>query len=73
MPENYIAMYDAPDESLAIRIIENSNPIISKISEIIREGKTFTDRQSKIIDCLKSSVINVQCKREDSYVEPYHK
>lgn len=58
MPENYIAMYDAPDESVAIQIIENANLVIGKIGEIIRQGKVVTDRQSNLIDCLKSSVIN---------------
>ncbi|WP_234117346.1 EFR1 family ferrodoxin [Clostridium hydrogenum] len=58
MPENYIAMYDAPDESVAIQIIENANLVIGKIGEIVRQGKVFTDRQSNLIDCLKSSVIN---------------
>lgn len=58
MPENYIAVYDAPDEPVAIQIIENANHIIGEIGEMIRKGKVFTDRQSKLIDCLKSSVIN---------------
>lgn len=59
MPENYIAMYDAPEESVAIQIIENANPIIDKVGVMIREGKPLTDRKSNIIDCLKSSVINI--------------
>lgn len=58
MPENYIAMYDAPDEAVSINIIENANHIISKIGGMIRKGKAFTDGQSNIIDYLKSSVIN---------------
>lgn len=58
MPENYIAMYDAPEKSVVMQIIENANPIIHKIGARIREGKSFIDRQSNIIDCLKSSVIN---------------
>jgi ferredoxin len=58
MPENYIAMYDAPEESVARQIIENANPVISKIAEMIHEEKVFPDVQSNIIDNLNSSIVN---------------
>lgn len=58
MPENYIAMYDAPEESVARQIIENANPVISKIAGMIHEGKVFPDVQSNTVDCLNSSVVN---------------
>lgn len=58
MPENYIAMYDAPEESAWRKIIENANPVISKIVEMIHEEKVFPDVQSNIIDYLNSSIVN---------------
>ncbi|SMC22221.1 4Fe-4S binding domain-containing protein [Clostridium acidisoli DSM 12555] len=58
MPENYIAMYDAPEESTSRKIIENANPVISKIAEMIHKEKVFPDVQSNIIDYLNSSIVN---------------
>ncbi len=58
MPENYIAMYDAPEESVSRQIIENANPVINKIAGMIQEGKVFPNEHSGIVDCLNSSVIN---------------
>lgn len=58
MPENYIAMFDTPEESVSRQIIENANPVISKIAGMIREEKVFPDVQSNIVDCLHSSVVN---------------
>lgn len=58
MPENYIAVYDAPEESIVKQIIENANPVIMKTAEMIKEGKAFPDAHSNIASCLKSSIIN---------------
>lgn len=59
MPENYIARYDAPEESVARQIIEDANPAIRRIAGLIHEGKIFPDMQSNIVDYLNSSVVNI--------------
>ena len=59
MPENYIALYDAPEESVARQIIEDANPSISRIAGFIHEGRIFSDMQSNIVDYLNSSVVNI--------------
>lgn len=59
MPENYIAMYEAPEESAARQIIEDANPAISRIAGLIREGKKLPDTRANIVDYLNSSVVNI--------------
>lgn len=44
MPENYIAMFDAPQEPEAARIIEASAPAIDEASQKIADGCEFARR-----------------------------
>lgn len=56
MPENYIAMYNAPDKVTADKIIQKSMPKILKIAEDIRDKIPFPVRTTK--PSLKSGVVN---------------
>ena len=56
MPENYIAMYNAPDKVTADKIIQKSMPKILKIAEDIRDEIPFPVRTTKA--SLKSGVVN---------------
>ncbi len=44
MPENYIAMFNAPDKNEAHRIIEAAKPQILKIARRIKAGKNIGER-----------------------------
>lgn len=58
MPENYIAMFSAPSDSQAQKIIEKSLSAIASISEEIRQGVVLADKTISIADKLKSGIIN---------------
>lgn len=58
MPENYLPMFDVPDENLAARIIERAEPEIDRVGERIAEGKPFPVPRSTLKDRLKSSLVN---------------
>lgn len=58
MPENYIALFDAPEKAEALRIIENSEPDIEKSAQIILSGKTIPEKSIGAVDRIKSSIIN---------------
>lgn len=58
MPENYIAMFSAPERDEAIKIIDKAEGVIDNIIEHISVGKSIADKPSGIISRLKSSVVN---------------
>ncbi|MGN1202438.1 MAG: EFR1 family ferrodoxin [Eubacterium sp.] len=58
MPENYIAMFDAPDEKEAIKIIEKAQPRINKIAQLIKDNKPLEETGVSITGKIYSSVVN---------------
>lgn len=58
MPENYIAMFDAPEEAEARKIIAAAQPAIDKAAECIAENKAFALKKSGLMDSLKSGIVN---------------
>lgn len=58
MPENYIALFDVPDEAEAIPIIERALPQIEKTAELILEGKELPEVTTKMSDRVKSGIVN---------------
>lgn len=58
MPENYIAMFDAPDREQADRIIMDAIPDIEKAAEIIGNGTDFPEKKSTFLDWLLSALVN---------------
>lgn len=58
MPENYIALFDAPNEAESIQIIENALPVIEETAEHILKGEELPGLQAKTSDRLKSGIVN---------------
>ena len=58
MPENYVAMFDVPDEAACARMIAAAHPILENAIEQIRKGQSFPVRKVSIADKLKSGPIN---------------
>lgn len=58
MPENYIAMFGAPEKEEAIEIIEKSEPAIDETADRIAKGERLNSKKVGIVDKLKSSIVN---------------
>jgi ferredoxin len=59
MPENYIALFDAPEEAEAGQIIAAARPTLEGAAARIREGRDFPARKAGVVDRLKSGVVNL--------------
>ena len=58
MPENYIALFDAPNKKQTLQIIRHSMPAIKNTADIIRNNEIISDKNIKFSDKLKSGVVN---------------
>lgn len=58
MPENYIAMFNAPEETEAREIVATARPGLEKGIACIREGRDFPTRRVGMVDKLKSGIVN---------------
>ena len=58
MPENYIAMFNAPEEKEALRIVEQAMPTLKRGAELVRMEKPFPEHKAGPVDRLKSGVVN---------------
>ena len=58
MPENYIAMFDAPQEAEARRIVAAAEPEIGRLAACIAGGEAFPEPDTGIGDRLLSGVVN---------------
>lgn len=58
MPENYIAMFDAPDKEEAKQIISKAEPVIDNIIGLIKEGKVFPIPRNNLYDRFMSGPVN---------------
>lgn len=58
MPENYIAMFSAPDEEEAKEIIERALPQISELAKQIGEGEPLQEKAPGFADSLLSGFVN---------------
>lgn len=58
MPENYIAMFDAPQVDEAKQIVSNSIRDIEKAAEQIKNEKPFKTLKTSLIDKLYSGIVN---------------
>ena len=58
MPENYVAMFPVPDENEARQIIKNSLKDIEKAARIIASGEPLPQRDTGIMDHIKSDIVN---------------
>lgn len=58
MPENYIALFSAPDEAEAERIVAAAEPVLKKAAGDIAAGRAFAELQITALDRRKSGVVN---------------
>ncbi len=58
MPENYIAMFNAPERGEAEQIIENAAPVIDAAAQAIVQGKEFPPPRNNLYDRLMSGAVN---------------
>ena len=58
MPENYIAMFDAPDEKEAAQIIKAAEPSIQRAADCIKKGEMLPAPRNNIYDRFMSLAIN---------------
>lgn len=58
MPENYIAMFGAPEKEEALEIIEKAEPAIDETADRIAKGERLNSKKVGIVDKLKSSIVN---------------
>ena len=58
MPENYIALFSAPDKQEAKAIVENAKPAIRSIIDCIRNGMEFPAPRNNLYDRFMSSAVN---------------
>ena len=58
MPENYIAMFNAPGEAESRAIVAKAKPVLAQAGELIRQGKALPAPKVGLLDKLKSGPIN---------------
>jgi len=58
MPENYIAMFDAPETQEARQIVAQAIPVLQAGAERILRNESFPARKTGVMDGLKSSIVN---------------
>lgn len=58
MPENYIAMFNAPEAEESAQIVEQAKPVLLKGAELIQKGMSFPEHKIGAMDRLKSGIVN---------------
>lgn len=58
MPENYIAMFNAPEEAQARRIVAAADAQLDAIAEIIRSGNSLPEDSIRLSDRIMSGPVN---------------
>lgn len=58
MPENYIALFSAPEKAEALQIIERAEPAIEKTAKMILNGESIPEKSVGAVDRFKSSIVN---------------
>ena len=58
MPENYVAMFDVPDDAQAKRIVEKAQPYIEQAVAFIKAGKPFPAPRNNLYDRFMSAAVN---------------
>ncbi|MGN1450911.1 MAG: EFR1 family ferrodoxin [Eubacteriales bacterium] len=58
MPENYIAMFSAPDQDEAVRIVRKAEPGLGEAAEIIRRGENFPRERTGLFGGVKTGFAN---------------
>lgn len=59
MPENYVAMFDVPNQAEIKSIIDESQPIIKELSHKILTNQHFTNKRITVLGRMLSSFVNI--------------
>lgn len=59
MPENYIALFEAPDEENTEQIIINAERSLRETASMISEGKSLPEIKVDLAGRIKSSIVNI--------------
>ena len=59
MPENYIALFEAPDKEKAQRIIKGAERSLRKAADMIKAGERLADVKTGLAGKLNSSIVNM--------------
>lgn len=58
MPENYIAMFDAPEKDEAIKIVDKAEAVIDETANRILNNETLAEKGTDLAGKIKSSIVN---------------
>ena len=58
MPENYIAMFNAPRKEQARSIVEQAEPALQRVLAQLKAGQEFPPPRETLYDCLMSGPVN---------------
>ena len=58
MPENYLAMFDTPEDDEAQSIIKKADPVIKEAASYIQQHLPFPEMSLHLKDKLQSSIVN---------------
>ena len=58
MPENYIAMFEVPDEKRAALIVKKADKLVKSVADKIVQGSRISKTKITLVDRLCSSVVN---------------
>ena len=58
MPENYIALYDAPGPARAKELVDAARPVLESGIDCIRAGRSFSESRVSGADRFKSGIVN---------------
>ncbi len=58
MPENYIAMFNAPTADVAMTIVEQAEPLIDNVIARIKDGLSFVAPRNNLYDRFMSGPVN---------------
>ena len=71
MPENYIALFDAPEEAEARKIIAAAQSALERGIGCIRSGRDFPAVKAGLTDKLKSGIVNAAFYRFIVRAKPF--
>ncbi len=71
MPENYIALFDAPEQERVLEIITAAKPTLENGAACIRDGRDFPAPKVGAIDKLKSGIANAAFYRFIVKAKPF--
>lgn len=58
MPENYIAMFNAPEKPEAVKIIKNADVVIKSIVDVMRHNGTIPEKKAGALAKASSGLVN---------------